>query len=169
VKGPEFFDTLRALEWTDINFVKRQVCVARNDWRGQVSSTKGGRIRYVPLTTRLLAALQAYRHLRGPRVLYRDDGRLVAEYTLRDTIMRVGRRATLRNNGGHILRHTFCSHLAMKGVPVRAIQELAGHRDLSTTMRYMHLSPSTLDDGIRTLERRESPPSRGDILETAQG
>ena len=31
--------------------------------------------------------------------------------------MHVGRPANVRNNGGHILRHTFCSHLAMKGVP----------------------------------------------------
>jgi len=35
----------------------------------------------------------------------------------------------------HILRHTFCSHLAMRGAAVRAIQELAGHADLTTTMR----------------------------------
>jgi hypothetical protein len=41
-------------------------------------------------------------------------------------------------------------------MPVRAIQELAGHRDISTTMRYIHLSPSTLDDTIWTLERRDA-------------
>ena len=35
--------------------------------------------------------------------------------------------------GVHILRHTFCSHLAMRGAPARAIQELAGQQDLSTT------------------------------------
>ena len=35
--------------------------------------------------------------------------------------------------GVHILRHTLCSHLSMKGAPARAIQELAGHADLSTT------------------------------------
>ena len=68
-------------------------------------------------------------------------------------------------SGVHILRHTFCSHLAMRGAPVRAIQELAGHADLSTTMRYMHLSPASLNHAIRLLEQR--PPVRGEQGETA--
>jgi site-specific recombinase XerD len=54
--------------------------------------------------------------------------------------------------GIHILRHTLCSHLAMRGAPARAIQELAGHQDLGTTQRYMHLSPAALDAAIRLLE-----------------
>src|SRR5688572_7399365 len=43
--------------------------------------------------------------------------------------------------GVHIPRHTFCSHLAMRGAAGKAIQELAGHGELSMTSRYMHLSP----------------------------
>jgi len=56
------------------------------------------------------------------------------------------------NNGPHILRHTFCSHLAMRGTPARTIQELAGHVDLMTTQRYMHLIPAALDSAIRVLD-----------------
>jgi site-specific recombinase XerD len=52
----------------------------------------------------------------------------------------------------------------MRGGVGRAIQELAGHQELSMTQRYMHLSPSALDSTIRLLE----PSSRiGDMLETA--
>jgi integrase len=40
----------------------------------------------------------------------------------------------------------------MRGAPARAIQELAGHQDLPTTQRYMHLSPAALDADIRLLE-----------------
>ena len=40
----------------------------------------------------------------------------------------LARRANVKP-GIHILRHTFCSHLAMRGAPARAIQELAGHQD----------------------------------------
>jgi hypothetical protein len=61
-------------------------------------------------------------------------------------------------SGVHILRRTFCSHLAMRGAPVRTIEALAGHADLSTTMRCMHLSPASLNQAIRLLEQR--PPLR---------
>ena len=49
--------------------------------------------------------------------------------------------------------HTFCSHLAMRGAPARAIQELTGHADLTTTMRSMHLSPASVNRAIRFLEQ----------------
>ena len=48
---------------------------------------------------------------------------------------------------------SFCSRLAMNNAPMKSIQELAGHPDLSTTMRYMHLSPALRDGAIRLLER----------------
>jgi len=41
----------------------------------------------------------------------------------------------------------------MAGVSAKAIQELAGHADLKTTMRYMHLSPANRTSAIATLEK----------------
>jgi integrase len=155
---------MRALEWTDVNLKKRQIRVERNEWRGHVSSTKGNRVRYVPMTVRLAAALQRCRHLRGARVLCHEDGRPLTQQVMTDLLAKVGRLASVRNNGPHILRHTFCSHLAMRGAPARAIQELAGHRDLKTTQKYMHLSPSAVADAIRLLD---GPTPHGDMLETA--
>ena len=65
-------------------------------------------------------------------------------------IKRTARRASVRR-GVHLMRYTFRSHLAMPGAPGRAIQELAGHSELSMMQRYMHLSPAALDSAIRLL------------------
>jgi len=145
----------------------RQVCVQRSAWKGHIASPKGGRLRYIPLTTRLAAALRDHRHLRGSLVLYQDNGAPLTEGIVQGFVRRAAQKAGLFNNGPHMLRHTFCSHLAMRGAPARAIQELAGHQNLTTTQRYMHLSPAVLDSAIRLLDQPDREKFRGDILETA--
>jgi len=54
----------------------------------------------------------------------------------------------------------------MRGAPARAIQELAGHKDLSTTQRYMHLSPAAIDGAIRLLDVPGRLPVRGNMVAT---
>jgi integrase len=49
-----------ALEWRDVDLGKRQLCIERSDWNGQVTTTKGGRLRYIPLTLRLAAVLREH-------------------------------------------------------------------------------------------------------------
>jgi integrase len=145
-----------ALEWTDLDFTRRQIHVQRSSWSGKVTAPKGGRSRIVPMTDALTTALQAARHLRGPRVLYRDDGTALTNKVVRLWMRSAQRRAGLaETNGGiHVLRHSFCSHLAMQRAPAKAIQELAGHSTLSMTARYMHLSPAAKDSAIALLNAR---------------
>ena len=148
---------------------KRQLCIQRSDWHGHVTTTKGGRLCYVPMTTRLTEALRQFRHLKGPRVLCDRDGGALTPKMVSDHVRRAAARAGLANRGVHVLRHTFCSHLAMKGAPARAIQERAGHQELGTTQRYMHLTPATLEAAIRLLEPPGITHACGDILETGRG
>ena len=149
-----------------MDLAKRQICVQRSEWKGHVTAPKGGRLRYVPMTVRLATALREHRHLRSTRVLCRNSATLSAD-VVKHYVERAARRARLSESGVHRLRHTFCSHLAMRGAPARAIQELAGHKDLITTQRYMHLSPAALEGAIRLLESTGVHRHRGDILETA--
>ena len=111
--------------------------------------------------------VREYRHLRGPRVLCKDDGRPLSRQSAWTRVWRSVRRANLPT-GVHILRHTFCSHLAMRGAPGKAIQELAGHSELGTTSRYMHLSPAARESAIKLLERPKPQPAGGEMLETTK-
>jgi integrase len=157
-----------ALEWGDVDITARQLCIQRSDWNGQVGTPKGGRLRRVPLTVRLAAALREHRHLRSSRVLSQDEGAPLTRQQLQYRVGRASRQAHVSSQGVHVLRHTFCSLLAMRGAAITAIQALAGHRDLSVTQRYMHLSPAALDASIRLLDASGSV-GRGDILETGTG
>jgi site-specific recombinase XerD len=49
----------------------------------------------------------------------------------------------------HTLRHTFASHLAMRGVSIYKVSQWLGHKSVNTTMIYAHLAPQ--DDEINVL------------------
>jgi len=53
----------------------------------------------------------------------------------------------------HTLRQTFGSWLAVEGVPLRAIQKLMGHKSITTTERYAHLSGENLGTAVERIER----------------
>jgi integrase len=107
-----------ALEWSDVDLKRGLLKVQRSDWKGHVTLPKGGRPREVPLTRALASALVRARHLRGEQVLYREDGTLVSQQMVRSWMAAAQKQAGLNVTGAfHILRHTFCSHLAMRGVP----------------------------------------------------
>jgi integrase len=145
---------IRALQWGDLDLEAGRIFVQRNDYRGHIGSPKGGRMRRLPMTERLRAALKRARHLRGSWVLCDARGERLTRTEVDSVLRRAVKAARLRSIGWHTLRHTFCSALAMRNVPVRTIQELAGHASITTTMRYMHLTASAADDAIRVLESR---------------
>ncbi len=161
---------MAALSWSDVDFDLGQLTVRGTLYKGVITSPKGGRARTVHLTTRLAEALQAIRHKKGPRVLLTvDDGPLTTT-AINDSMPSILTAAGMKpSRKVHVLRHTFCSHLAMKGAPARSIMELAGHTDLATTLRYMHLSPEATQSAIRLLEPtspiQNSPEKLGRIWE----
>jgi integrase len=152
-----------ALKWSDIDFTRKLLRIDRAIWHDKKdvsteATPKGNRGRIVPLHPELCAALQTLRRQRpsvDERVLPNVDGRDLTYKTIRCMLRRAQKRAGLPVTAGgiHVLRHTFCSHLAIAGVPAKAIQELAGHADLKTTMRYMHLSPHNRSDAMAALAR----------------
>jgi integrase/recombinase XerC len=109
---------------------------------------KGGRERVVPVGETALEALGAYLERRGrrrgPLFLNARGGRLTTRSAHRIVRARareagIGQRVT-----PHTLRHSFATHMLGAGADLRLIQELLGHRRLSTTQRYTHVSPEHL-------------------------
>jgi integrase len=153
-----------ALEWGDIDLKAGLLTVMRTDWRGQVGAPKSGKARKVPLTARAMAALRSIRHLKGKLVFCWEDGSPWTFTTMRAGLKRQQKRAGIRITGWHVLRHTFCSHLAMRGAVPKAIQDLAGHQSVAVTNRYMHLGPGELRNAIALLETGRQVGDKGQNL-----
>jgi integrase len=156
---------IMGLRYADVDFVRQRLCIAQAIWKGHITVTKGEQFRYVKLTGRLLNALRSHRHLRSDYVLCGKGGLPMSQHMVRDLVEAAAKRAGVKN-GVHILRHTFCSHLAMRGAPASMIQQLAGHKNLSTTQGYMHLSPTASDNAIGLLDERIVTTNFGEILAT---
>ena len=159
------------LRWCDVDLRRKQLLIEQSIWKGIADAPKSGHGRIIPMTDALASALQRHRHLRGERVLCVEDGTPATDKILRRWVTAAKRRAQLPVKPGalHILRHTFCSHLAMRGAPAKAIQELAGHENLMTTLRYMHLSPAARTSAIGLLNGRQGADDSvgfGDMVET---
>lgn len=141
------------LRWEDVCFNDKMLTVQRSVWRGHVGSTKGNRIRRVPMTKRLVNALLEFQGTAiGPMVFYRDCGKPVNSRWVIYRLNKAQSAANLPRKGIHILRHSMISALAMKSAPVRVIQELAGHVDIGTTIGYMHVSDQSRSDVIKLLD-----------------
>jgi integrase len=61
------------------------------------------------------------------------------------------RRAGIEDCRFHDLRHTFASHFIMRGGDLKSLQELLGHADIKTTMRYAHLSKAHKEKAVNLL------------------
>ncbi|MCB9755277.1 MAG: site-specific integrase [Myxococcales bacterium] len=147
---------IRGLRWANVHLDRGQLYVCENRTAGGgVRLPKGSKARWVPITGPLRAALNALER-RGEWVLCGSDGRWSSERSLDSQLSRAQLGAGLPRKGLHILRHTFCSHLAMRGAHPVVIQRLAGHANTQTTEVYMHLAPSTLTEAIEKLRRGDA-------------
>ena len=109
---------------------------------------KGDKERVVPVGETALEALDTYLAMRGRQrgalFLNARGGRLTPRSAHR-IVKRLARRAGITQRvTPHTLRHSFATHMLGEGADLRLIQELLGHRRLSTTQRYTHVSPEHL-------------------------
>ena len=144
---------LRGLTWPDINWNNKTLTVRHSwcDYKNGLVTPKSNRKRHIPLTNELYEML-SQKKLSIGFVFPGENGQRFYDERLNEEIRKACTKAGIRQVSCHTLRHTFASHLVMKGAPLKAIQELLGHADIHTTMRYAHLTPSSLKTTIDLLE-----------------
>jgi integrase len=160
---------LLGLRWEDVDLKNGRIMVRRSIVLGRVKGTKTRRIREVPLGEDVALELARHRHLRGPWVFSDTDGNFLTTGECKWPLYRACEGARLRRIGWHVLRHTFCSQLAMQGAQPSAIQRLAGHTTLRMTERYMHLSPHVTRDAVKLLDRGAHPVPKKSRKAVARG
>ena len=108
---------------------------------------KGGVERMVPIGSKAIDAIKSYLEKRTeltPKVDYLFINSRGGRLSVRSIARMVKKYANLsgipKNISPHVLRHTFATHLLGSGADLRAIQEMLGHKTLSTTQRYTHAS-----------------------------
>ena len=114
----------------------------------RIEQGKGKKDRYVPLSKRLLAALDAYGTTHRSEAWIFEGSTPQRPLHISSAQKAYGLaklRARITKRGGlHALRHAFATHLIESGTDVMTVQRLLGHRQVTTTMRYFHLSRARL-------------------------
>jgi len=102
--------------------------------------------------------------LRGRKSEFLFLNRLGGRFTrmgLFNLVKRYASRAKIgKNIHPHTFRHSFATHLLEGGADLRAVQEMLGHEDISTTEIYTHLDREYLKEVHRTFHPRESEHHR---------
>lgn len=113
--------------------------------RLRVEQGKGAKDRLLPLSATLLSQLREYwRGYRPRQWLFpgRASGAPLCPTSVQKSYTKAKAQAEITKIGGiHALRHAYATHQLEAGLPVHRLQRLLGHRDLHSTMRYVHWVP----------------------------
>jgi site-specific recombinase XerD len=126
------------LTWEQVDFVRHEV---------RLSKTKNFSGRSIPMNDTVEAAFRTIESRAAPS---KRGERVFADYPRKWWAEAVSTSGVVSYRW-HDNRHTFCSRLAMRGVNLKAIQTLAGHKTISMTARYAHLDDASLRAAVGSL------------------
>jgi integrase len=127
------------LSWESVDFKRKEV---------RLRTTKNYTGRSIPMNSEVLGAFKQLRARAG-----KDDDRVFLINNPRKWFERALMLAKIKKFRWHDCRHTFCSRLAMKGINLKVIQTLAGHKTIAITARYAHLDDASLRAAVNSLAK----------------
>lgn len=131
------------LRSAQVNLKKRLIVLEAEEMKN--SQTLG-----VPVNDNAYAVLKDRVH--SKYVFCRKDGKPYTTWGVSQSFKRACQKAGYPDYRFHDLRHDFCSKLVQAGIDLYTVKELAGHKDITTTQRYAHLSPGRLHDAVSVLD-----------------
>jgi integrase len=142
---------LEHLEWSDVDFGRRKIKLrVKENWQPKTTE------REIPINDALLRVLTEHKaKSKGncPYVFLEKGKGPYEPNSLRKKLIAVTKKCGLSDvTKIHSLRHTFASHLVMKGVDLPTIKKLMGHSDIETTMIYSHLADEHVDKAVEKLK-----------------
>lgn len=137
-------DEVRDLRWSDVDF-DRKVIIVRSKETFTPKSTE----REIPIHPELMKILQALP--RSHELIFTQNGDPHGRNVFRDWFLSICKKAGIKDITLHDMRHSFASHLIMKGVDLTTVKELLGHADIQTTMIYSHLAKAHIAKAVERL------------------
>lgn len=124
--------------------------------RIRIRAGKGGKERYVMLSSTLLVTLREYfKSYRPEKWLFYGQSKEepIHPRSVQRMVGKAAEAAGIRQRvTAHVLRHSFATHLLDRGTNLRYIQELLGHSSIKTTMTYIHVSRRSLAEVVSPLD-----------------
>ena len=126
---------LVALNWNDLNLAEKELKVLHG---------KGGKQRNLPIGSKAILAIEKWQKYQpessGLAIFVSAKGRRLSQRSVQLRLEKWCKKIGVAEHvHPHMLRHSFASHLLESSQDIRAVQELLGHSNLSTTQIYTHL------------------------------
>ena len=130
------------LKWSNIDFDNKFI---------ELLQTKSGKARKIPISDKLMIELCKLKEQKLSEYVFTNPYTKTRYVSIHKGFGEVLKKANIKNFRFHDLRHTAATRMTEMGIDLAVVQEILGHSDVKTTMRYAHPVPERKLKAIEVL------------------